>query len=165
MSATNRGAKRNERDFYPTPLESFTPLIPYLSDLYEVWEPACGDGRLIKKLQNNGFTADGNDLKNGYNFLEDNNIYDCILTNPPFSLAQDFISHAINKAKYEVWMLLRLNLLGSQKRKGWWEDHKPNSLFILSKRPSFTGKGTDACEYAWFYWSKYRGRYSKIYWL
>jgi len=27
-------------------------------------------------------------------------------------------------------------------------------MFVLSKRPSFTGKGTDATDYAWFVWDK-----------
>jgi hypothetical protein len=29
-------------------------------------------------------------------------------------------------------------------------------VLVLEKRPSFTGGGTDGCEYAWFIWRKGR---------
>ena len=51
-------------------------------------------------------------------------------------------------------MLLRLNYLGSITRHDWWKEYSPTSLYVLSKRPSFTGKGTDATDYAWFVWDK-----------
>ena len=38
------------------------------------------------------------------------------------------------------------------KRHSFWDDHKPDTLFVLSKRPSFDGNGTDMTEYAWFVW-------------
>ena len=34
------------------------------------------------------------------------------------------------------------------------KQNSPTSLFVLSKRPSFTGKGTDATDYAWYVWDK-----------
>ena len=49
-----------------------------------------------------------------------------------------------------VVMLLRINFLGSKKRYGFWKKNPPQAMYVLSKRPSFTGKGTDATEYAWF---------------
>jgi hypothetical protein len=51
-------------------------------------------------------------------------------------------------------MLLRINYLGSISRHDWWKLNSPTSLFVLSKRPSFTGKGTDATDYAWYVWDK-----------
>ena len=143
MSATNRGSQRIEQDFYPTPLKSFLPLLPYInqiphkgSNTIKVWEPACGDRRLIDLMNECNISSDGNDLENGYDFLKDENWHNCIITNPPFSLAQEFISHALNHSN-EVFMLLRIGFLASEKRKKFWEDNKPNALFILSKRPNF----------------------------
>jgi hypothetical protein len=51
-------------------------------------------------------------------------------------------------------MLLRINYLGSISRHEWWKENSPTALHVLSKRPSFTGKGTDATDYAWFVWDK-----------
>lgn len=160
MSATNRGAKRVASDFYPTPLESFTPLLPYLRLLPQpIWEPACGDRRLIDEMKAGGMgDTMGSDLSVGYDFLKDDAQYQTILTNPPFSLAQQFCEHAINHSKCAV-MLLRLNFLGSKKRKPWWIKNEPDAIFVLSSRPDFTGEGGDACEYGWFVWN---GPYSGI---
>lgn len=177
MSATNRGAVRNERDFYPTPLESFTPLLPYIVGTKEVWEPASGDGRLVQSMQDYGIKAWGSDLcpqretdiKADFFKMDLMGLFEldkecsCIVTNPPFNMAQDFATHALELTD-EVSMLQRINWLGSQKRKAWWQAHQPAALFVLSKRPSFTdagftGKsGTNSCEYAWFYWgNRHRG--------
>jgi len=53
-------------------------------------------------------------------------------------------------------MLLRLAFLESKKRKPFWDKHPVTQLYVLSERPSFTNKGTDATAYAWFIWSKHR---------
>lgn len=135
-SATNRGAVREERDFYATPEDAFLPLLPYLPRDRAIWEPACGDGRLIAWMQQDGLTAKGSDLAHGKDFLADTTPRQCILTNPPFSLAQQFCDHALRHAP-EVWMLLRLNFLASDERRAWWKEHEPQALFVLSKRPSF----------------------------
>lgn len=149
---------RADKDFYPTPESSFTPLVPYIvadciinHDL-RVWEPACGDGRLIRLMQEAGLGAEGNDLRDGYDFLEDREPRSCIVTNPPFSLAFEFAQHAL-KLSRRVYLLLRLDFLASQSRKSWWIEHEPNALFVLSKRPSFTGTKTDARDYGFFAWT------------
>lgn len=151
MSATNRGAIRNASDFYPTPLSAFEPLIKYLPKDRVYWEPACGDGRLVKALKDSNIVASGNDIINDYDFLSDMTDHDIIITNPPFSLAFEFCRHAVNNAK-EIYLLLRLNFLASKKRKAWFQKNEPSALFVLSERPSFTGHGTDATDYAWIAW-------------
>lgn len=146
-------------DFYPTPLSAFEPLIPHLPKDALIWEPACGDGRLIRWMRKANLQADGTDIHAGlqFDFLHDFTRRECIVTNPPFSLAQEFVEHAIEFAD-EVFMLLRLNFLGSQKRRDWWRECEPSALFVLSDRPDFTGDGGDSCEYAWFFWGeRHRG--------
>lgn len=157
MSATNRGAKRELNDNYATPDYAFKPIIPYLPKTTQIWEPASGDGRLVNWMNEAGVDADGCDIIRGYDFLGDLRNYAFILTNPPFSLALEFCDHAIKHAD-EVMMLLRLNFLGSKKRKEWFKAHEPNAIFVLSERPSFVKGKTDATEYGWFYWGfRYRG--------
>lgn len=155
MSATNRGSKRHAADFYATPESAFRPLLPYLQLLPDhIWEPACGDGRLVKWMREIAVSVAGDDLNKGYDFLQDDGRHGAIVTNPPFSLALEFCDHAIKHAP-NVFMLLRLNFLASRKRRDWWRRNPPNALFILSERPSFTENGkTDATDYGWFYWGK-----------
>lgn len=157
MSSTNRGAVRKTNDSYCTPAAAFLPFLPHLQPGVRFWEPACGDRRLINWLREAGHEAEGNDLQNGYDFLEDRRIHGCIITNPPFSLALEFCEHALCHAP-EVIMLLRLNFLGSQKRYDWWRQNEPSAIYVLSERPDFTGGGGDSCEYAWFVWGiRYSG--------
>ena len=152
MSATNRGAIRRESDFYATPLSAFTPLLPHLDKTAHHWEPACGDGRLVDSMRQRDIECDGTDLNSGHNFLESTRQVPVIITNPPYSLAFEFCVKAVALAP-EVWMLLRLNFLASQKRRTWFIGNEPSALFVLSHRPCFTDNGkTDATDYAWFYW-------------
>lgn len=79
-----------------------------------------------------------------------------VIANPPFSLALDFIKRAMDfKADY-ICMLLRLNFLGSSERSEFMRQHTPD-IYVLPNRPSFTGKGTDSIEYAWFVWRSENG--------
>lgn len=152
MSSTNRGSIRNPKDFYPTPDFSFKPLLPHLDRRGIFWEPAKGDGRLVRWMIEFGLEADGDDIETGCDYLDDNTPRHTVITNPPFSFAFEFCKNAISTAQ-NIYFLLPLNFLGSQKRKDWFENHEPQSIFILSKRPSFRPDGrTDSNEYGWFYW-------------
>ena len=49
-------------------------------------------------------------------------------------------------------MLLRLSFLESKGRVKFHQDF-PADVYVLAKRPSFTGDGkADSCAYAWFVW-------------
>lgn len=159
MSATNRGTKRNKADFYATPFESFAPLLEILPRDAEFYDPCCGDGRLIQWLRPIR-RADGADRypQRGFpcrrvDFLKDTTQRDFLITNPPFRIAQEIVTHGLRHSR-EMMLLLRLNFLGAQCRASWWPTHEPNALFCLSDRPDFTGEGGDATEYAWFYWGR-----------
>lgn len=87
------------------------------------------------------------------------NDFDTIITNPPFSITQEILEHLlmlksqspIGNSTYLI-ILQRLGFLGSQKRHDFWNKYPPNAVWAVSKRPSFTGQGTDAHEYGWFIW-------------
>lgn len=82
-----------------------------------------------------------------------------VVMNPPFTYAEAHIRHALGLATQGVGALLRLNFLEGQKRRGFWNEFPPAEVHVLSKRPSFTGGGTDATAYAWFTWRNgYRGK-------
>jgi hypothetical protein len=80
--------------------------------------------------------------------------YSVAITNPPFSMAQEFIDACLLCSETVV-MLLRLNYLASRRRWQFMSTHTPD-VYVLPNRPSFTGGGTDSIEYAWFAW-KQRG--------
>ena len=79
-----------------------------------------------------------------------------IIANPPFSQALAFIKKALDYKPDYICMLLRLNFLGSSERSEFMRQHTPD-IYVLPNRPSFTGKGTDSIEYAWFVWRAENG--------
>ena len=76
-----------------------------------------------------------------------------IIGNPPYSHAEAHVRHALTLAP-RCAFLLRLAFLESVKRVDFWRDHQPSEVFVLAKRPSFTGGGTDSAAYGWFVWDR-----------
>ena len=178
MSATNRGATRRESDYYRTPPEAINTFLDNFQFLIieDILEPCAGDGAIIKAIRarERGYYITAveirdeteNLIESGADqvFIDDfltfpglHPVPGTIITNPPYSIAQEIIEHCFEIAPdAEVIMLLRLAFLESKKRKPFWDKYPVTQLYVLSERPSFTGKGTDATAYAWFVWSKYR---------
>jgi hypothetical protein len=82
-----------------------------------------------------------------------------IVMNPPYNQALEFVKHACeilslanDGENWRVHTLLRLSFLEGQKRAVWLKKNMPSHVRVLSRRPSFTHGGTDACAYAWFTW-------------
>ena len=143
---------RNAYDFYPTPEWCYENLPIDWSLFKTAHEPCKGDGRIVSFLENKGIETSWTEIQEGKDYFEWDGEVDLILTNQPFSIAKEFIEHSM-MCSTTVIMLLRINFLGSQARHDFWNQFPPDGLIILSKRPSFTGKGTDATDYAWFVWS------------
>jgi len=163
MSSTSRGAVRNEADFYITPDETINSLLNnFKLAPGAIWEPFAGNGAIIKvlrsrKVKDNIVATEIRDEKinlmnahaNVINCHTDFLTYDytankvcwnpvTIITNPPFGIAQEAVERCFEIAPdADIIMLLRLNFLGSQKRKEFWERHPVKQIYILSERPSF----------------------------
>lgn len=84
-------------------------------------------------------------------------IFDIVITNPPFNIAQQIIEKSFEFALdwWYVIMLLRLNYFWSKQRKSFREKYPPYSCYVHSKRMSFTEWGkTDSIEYMHCVWKK-----------
>jgi hypothetical protein len=177
MSATNRGTNRNKNDFYATPKDVVHNILQTINlNKYgdNILEPGAGNGNIcstIKKIYpNKHITAielrkeEENNLKQCSNIviIDDylnmniNCKYDIIIGNPPYSIAIEFINTSLNILNNNgiIIFLLRTAFLESKSRYDFWQKNPPSGLYTLSKRPSFTGHGTDATSYSWFTWDK-----------
>lgn len=178
MSATNRGAIRKPQDFYATPVNVVENLLDNLKIEWggcsSILEPSAGNGNIIQALRNKDIRShitaveireeEHNNLKNIsdkvliYNFLEwkTDEKFDLIIGNPPYTYAREFIEKGLNMLNEngKLIMLLRTAFLESKSRYNFWQCNPVNGLYVLSKRPSFTGKGSDATSYSWFIWDK-----------
>lgn len=159
MSATGRGAERQEDDFYCTESWCVNALLAKLYLPGGRWlEPGAGDGAIVRAVQalrsDVEFTAiEKRDTLIGQvtpcdwwgsDFLEPNdqllpalsaNKFDVAIGNPPYKLALQFIWQSMQFAKI-VAFLLRLDFLGSRKRVPFWRKH-PADVYVLPDRPSF----------------------------
>ena len=176
MSATNRGSKRIKSDFYITPRYTIDTLLNNynLNRTGYILEPCAGNGTIIKALREFGYknhiianeirVEEYDNLKNsGANeiyisdylttfFYED---ITTIITNPPFSIAREFLEVSFERyPKAEVIMLLRVGFLETKKRYDFWQKHDVNRLLVLRDRPKFINNGSDATAYAWFVFNK-----------
>lgn len=117
FSGNNMG-QRKKSDFYETPYSISRHLLnrEVFDTNLTVCEPACGDGAIVnilkEKWDENKITSYDIDK----NFLNDSQQYDYIITNPPFSIAQDFIKQAKKLAKIKFAFLLPLSYLHGKKR-------------------------------------------------
>jgi 16S rRNA A1518/A1519 N6-dimethyltransferase RsmA/KsgA/DIM1 with predicted DNA glycosylase/AP lyase activity len=177
MSATNRGSKRMESDFYATPEKTTAKFLEHwygLGNSY-ILEPSAGNGAICKvikewyptvKIVANEIRKEENENLIKYadsvyhlDFLKFKGSkldFDLIIGNPPFNQAQEFLEKCFEIASddTDIVMLLRLAFLESRKRYEFWQKYPLYRLFVLSERPSFINGKTDATAYGWFVWRK-----------
>lgn len=114
-------------DLYETPREAVDALLRVERLPYRIWEPACGPGAIARVLRAAGHVVTATDLVDyqspdmdfaGRDFLMERSAptdVECIVTNPPFKLAEEFVAHALELCP-RVIMLLRLAFLESERR-------------------------------------------------
>lgn len=178
MSATGRGAKRREGDYYETPAWCVEAILPYLvaevgdgmGRKVPILDAGCGTGVIGTIVSSAlrrpavGVEVDAEravvargvlDVVYCDDFLtwvprESAHFAACVL-NPPYKLAREFVDRARSTTDGPVYALLRLAFLEGQSRRDWWQEN-PADIYVLSRRPSFTGGGTDATAYMWAAW-------------
>jgi hypothetical protein len=171
-------SERHEKDFYETPAWVTSALLEHAAGICaaeRILEPCAGNGAILHEMQgrwgmrNSKYTAveireEARDELEYHtdevhiaDFLtwQPTGEYDLIITNPPFSIAQQIMERCFEIAdgKATFAMLLPLSFMGADKRYDFWQKHTPSDLYVISHRPSFTGgSGTDNAVYGWFVW-------------
>lgn len=162
FSCNNTG-KRKKSDFYETPYSLTRQFLERENLTGNVLEPSCGDGAIVKILKEFGFNVIAKDLSLGQDFLQETQKYEAIITNPPFSLAYEFIQKCKELTNYFA-LLLPLSYLHGKKR---FDNIYSDINFPLSRVYIFTrypmlgeklredGKyNTGMMVYAWFVWDR-----------
>lgn len=136
-------------DFYPTPEYVTQSLLDREVFYGKIWEPACGDGAMSKVLIKNGYDVISSDLidrnygHGEIDFLSTQqfNCVENIITNPPFSLSQQFIEHSLKVATDKVAIFGKLALLESKSRKELFLNIPFKKLWVFSSRVKLTRNG------------------------
>ena len=167
---------RVEDDYYATPYEATKMLLDTVKFDGNFLEPCVGGGHIaeiIKEYYNS--EVFGSDLiDRGYpntyvaDFLTHNfdRKFDNIITNPPYSLAQEFLEKGMevinNKGK--IAMFLKIQFLEGAKRREMFKRYPPKYVYVFSKRQNPWRNGSQVNEkgkpwastmcFAWFIWEQ-----------
>lgn len=167
-SSSHSMENREENDFYATDKEAINKLFNVEEFDNNIWECACGDGELSKRMIELGKNVISTDLiDRGYglgqqDFLKAINKFDGdIITNPPYKYITEFILKALELTKNKVAMFCKLTTLESQNRyEKIFKKYPPKTIYVFSRRISCyknndrtTNKSSAVC-YAWFIWEK-----------
>ena len=144
-------------DDYQTPVNALLPLYPYLKKKWLIWECASGKNNLVNELKQRGYQVIGTDIIHNaqHNFLHwhpEN--FDCIITNPPYTIKQDFLERCYGLKK-PFALLLPLTTFETPKRQGLFKKYGVQVIFF-DKRINFdTPDGSGSGSWfatAWFTW-------------
>ena len=175
LGASNHTDKeRQKEDYYATDPRAAEMLLQVETFPGKVWECACGEKHLAKVFEQHGYTVRSSDIVNRcgnevFDFLSMNNTEwgGCIVTNPPYRLAFDFVCRSLQIVPdgQKVAMFLRLQFLEGKERREFYRNFPPKTVYVFSQRMTCAANGdfenaknNTAVAYAWFVWEKgYKG--------
>jgi hypothetical protein len=188
LAGGNPSKPRVENDFYATNPETVKKFLlalekdTLITEIFNgaaVWECACGNGNIIETLKrclnSKNVSADylASDLVNRgcgivLDFLHTYRKADVIITNPPFSLMNEFIKHGLEQTNRFLIFFAKIQLLETKARAELLKNSPLRYVYIHSERQETWRDGkpldengkkwsTTLCM-AWFIWDKeYKG--------
>ncbi len=174
-------AKARKGDLFETPYSMTWQLLEkeWFSSCEVILEPAAGNGAIVRALEDKllpGAIVNWYDIaaegKHGLDFLtvEWGPVYSYIITNPPYTLATEFILKAKEVAAEKFAFLLPLDYLHGQDRFNRLyhdDEYALARVWVFTRRPNLESKiredgkyPTGTLTFAWFVWDKrHRGPY------
>jgi hypothetical protein len=171
MSQRESGYERVAFDQYETPAWATRALVPHIPErVRNIWEPACGSGKMVAELSRT-HSVGGTDIQSGEDFFSTQGYGgDAIITNPPYSIAQEFIEHALELTMAQsgfVAMLLRCDFDHAKTRRHLFSNHAAFAKkLVLTKRIRWIedSKGSPSFNHAWYLFDwQHRGSPSLAY--
>ncbi len=187
---------------FRTPKTHFIPLLDYYPKHFantKILDPCCGDSRMVKEIWRRGnhnqhtimdirSSEYSKWIKHGiikrlgvsncitadfltYKFKKD--IYDTVITNPPFKESRLFIDKLRTLVRQNgwIWILQRCDWISTQDRSKWHMANKDlRRILVLIKRPIWeiddkVDNKADTREYAWFGYQIGYKDYPQVRWL
>lgn len=178
LAGTSTTRERVKDDYYATPYESTKLLLNNVKFYGNFLEPCVGGGHIaevIKKYYPNEPVYCMDLVDRGYpntlvkdfltyDFLDQK--FDNIITNPPYSLAQEFLEKSMNiiNDNGKIAMFLKIQFLEGAKRLEMFKKYPPKYIYVFTKRQNPWRNGNPLDEkgkpwsstmcFAWFVWEK-----------
>lgn len=188
-ASSHAAGERQRDDYYATDPIAVDKLRNAVIVPQVVWECACGEGHLSRRLQEMGHDVLSTDLVDrgfghvGIDFLKEplppflTGEDCCILTNPPYKYATEFIEHALDilPQGQPAFFLMKTNALEGKGRferlyrHGYLHGvYQFTERLLCAKNGDFEGMragGGSAVAYAWFLFRKVRAADTIIRWI
>lgn len=164
--------EREKDDFYPTPPEPTRAFlhaeIDRLRDFNAIWEPAAGDGAMVREMESVGLTVRASDLVDRGCGADIRSFYDfpvapsgAIVTNPPFQECgwgngkARWLYHALGNLNVEYMaLLMNWGFPGAGGLAPFWAEFPPARVYLMRWKIDFTGQGAPPMLNGWFVWDK-----------
>ncbi|WP_169780146.1 hypothetical protein [Campylobacter curvus] len=170
----NTNPARYKSDFYQTPYNLTRRLLEVEKFGGSILEPACGNGAIVSVLKEFGYQ----DIKfydiltSGKDFLEESGKFDCIITNPPFSLAKEFILKALEISDKFAFLLPLNYLHGKERHDEIYARKALQKVYVFTRYPMLSSEirsdgkyQTGMMVYVWYVFSRHFSGQPEIYWL
>lgn len=158
---------REKNDYYATDPQAVYKLFEdtnIADDLTNnILEPFCGEGHISKALMSLGYNVTSSDLIDRYfgivqDAFEIKEWNGDIITNPPYKMAIEALTHCLNIVPNgrHVIMLLKLTFLESNKRRALFDSKQLKTLYVSTNRIKCVKNGdfethkTSAIAYGWY---------------
>ena len=183
-ASSHTDEEREANDYYATDPVAIDKLLTVEKPFPMIWECACGEGHLSKRLKKHGYIVVSTDLIDrgystaGVDFLKQRSLpsplITCdILTNPPYKYAKEFVLKALELVKpgRKVYMFLKLQFLeGKARYTELFSKYPPKTVYVFSDRISCIKNGEGefnhgAVCYAWYVWEKGFSGATEIKWI
>lgn len=174
ITSTHSKQPRNDNDFYATQPLAVELLLNMHNLSFNIWECAVGKGHISKTLEDNGYNVRKSDIV--FRGVKDTEIIDFlihedkwngdIVTNPPFSLALEFVEKSLNLVNdgNQVIMFLKIQFLESKARAEFFKNNPPKVIYIPHSRLNCARDGdfdkytNSSAMFCWYVWEKgYKG--------
>lgn len=207
MSSTARGKTREASDYYKTPIPPIAAFLrAWREDLIEagqgggfenVLDPCAGGDEEnemsypvalrqsdlispVARITTLDIRRDSRaEIKADFlNWSCAPKTFDLVISNPPFTLAEKFITKSLGLSSKYVVKLQRLNFFGTSGRLNFFHSHMPRWAYVNAERISFSTpllerwleehdmvskKGQDSIEYAHFVWDvNYKPKFTQL---
>jgi hypothetical protein len=164
--------EREKDDFYPTPPEPTRAFlhaeIDRLRDFHTIWEPAAGDGAMVREMETVGLAVRTSDLIDRGCDADIRSFYDfpvapspAIVTNPPFvecgwgNGKARWLKHALDTLDVEYMaLLMNWSWPSAGGLAPFYAAHPPARVYLMRWKIDFTGQGAPPMLNGWFVWDR-----------
>ena len=177
LGATNHSlGEREPNDYYATSPKAVIKFMKIFQIPNVVCEPACGEGHISKVLEAYNHKVYSSDLidrgygKGNVDFFKTVKLPDdcnCIITNPPYKFAMEFVLHSLKLLKDDGLCIMFLKttfLEGKNRYNKLFKYNPPLYVYqfvervICANNGNFEQYPSSAISYCWFVWKKgYKG--------